>query len=151
VLEISSFRSGEIEVFAPLKFYPALVDSFLPTFRDSPSIPYSGVKWTNLSGVNSQQNEVLKDTKCVLFGQDITFLNVNRFDSWIEHWNVPKWTLEILMKLNFLSPQWTLDYMTQRMKLLIPTAFIWSVFCRRQNKKIKFLDPAQWENFSINI
>jgi hypothetical protein len=51
VLEILSFRRSEIEVFAPPKFYPVLVDSFLPTFRHRPSIPYSGVKRTSLSGV----------------------------------------------------------------------------------------------------
>jgi hypothetical protein len=81
VLEISSFRRGEIEVFAPLKFYPALVDSFLPTFRDSSSIPYSGVKQTNLSGVKSQQHKVLKDKKFVLLGQDVKCLIVKHFDS----------------------------------------------------------------------
>jgi len=32
VLQISSFHRREIEVFVPLKFYPALVDSFLPMF-----------------------------------------------------------------------------------------------------------------------
>lgn len=54
VLEISCFRRDEIEVFDPLKFYPALVNNFLPTFRYSLSIPYSGVKRAKLSGVKSQ-------------------------------------------------------------------------------------------------
>jgi len=54
VLQISSLHLCKVEVFAPLKFYAALVDSFLPAFRDSLLIPYSGVKRTNLSGVKSQ-------------------------------------------------------------------------------------------------
>jgi hypothetical protein len=54
VLQISNFHCGEIEVFDPPKFYQVLVDTFLPTFRDSLLIPYSEVKRTKLSGVKSQ-------------------------------------------------------------------------------------------------
>jgi hypothetical protein len=61
-------------------------------------------------------------------GQDVKCLIVKHFDSWIEHWNIPKWTLEILMLVNLLSRQWTWDYLTHSTKLLIPTTFIWAFF-----------------------
>jgi hypothetical protein len=45
--EISGFRRGVVEVFALLGYCAAYVGSYLPTFRDSLSVPSSRVKQSN--------------------------------------------------------------------------------------------------------